>query len=197
MTPSCLRAAVAGAVLLPMLAGCARSGPARYYTLTPLASPAPAASPGPVLRIRRVSVPVHLRQAALVVRESPTRLRYAEFDLWAQPVEDGLPEVLADNLARLTGAQVVADPLSRPSPTPAWEVHVGVRSFEMAADGTAHFAAAWELRAPGGGVAASGTSEAREPVQDGIGGLPQALSRAVLRLSEELAAAWAAAAPAP
>jgi uncharacterized lipoprotein YmbA len=191
MTRFCLYAlpAVLAAILLGS-AGCARSAATRYYTLEPLAEVAPA-SPGgvaEVLGVGRVQVPEYLQQRSLVVRQAPFQLHYCDFDLWALPTADAVAQVLRDNLARLTGAaRVVCQPW-RADDAPRRQVNLEITALEMDEAGRGVVEARWEIRDARGGLLDSGQGAYREPA-GAIPALPAALSRDLLALSRDLAAA--------
>jgi uncharacterized lipoprotein YmbA len=185
------RLAVAAALCaLCLLSGCARSGQTRYYTLVALA---PAASAAPtaerVLGVGPVRVSRHLREGAMVRRTDAYQLRHCDFDLWAEPVEDGVPRVLAANLGQLTGTRRVARYPWRSAETPERQVAIDLEAFELAADGQAELRARWELRDAAGTLLDSGTTTVREPADGRVDALAAALSRALLGLSRDLAAA--------
>ena len=156
--------AVCAAVLL--LAGCMTSAPTRHYTLLALA---PASTPGATtartVGVGPLRLPQHLRQAALVRRVNEYRVTYGDFDLWADPVEDRVLEVLVENLARLTGARRVLPYPWRVGEAPDRQLSLEVTAFELAADGQAELVARWELRDAHGALLESGVTSRREPAQ--------------------------------
>jgi uncharacterized lipoprotein YmbA len=138
-----------------------------------------------------VRLPLRLRQAALVRRSSAYRVAYSDLDTWADPVEELVTGVLVENLARLTGAgRVVCYPW-RAGEIPERQLSLEITAFELAADGQAELAARWEIRDAGGALLEAGKTTRREPADGQIGALAEALSRALLALSRELAAAVA------
>ncbi len=182
-------AAWAAAVLL---VGCMKSAPTRHYTLLPLApAGAPGAPTAPTLGVGPLRLPQHLRQAALVRRVSDYRVTYGDFDLWADPVEDRVLEVVVENLARLTGAGRVLPYPWRVGEAPDRQFALEITAFELATDGQAELVARWQLRDAHGALLESGVTSHREPAAGDIGALAEALSRALLVLSRELAAALA------
>jgi uncharacterized lipoprotein YmbA len=182
--------AVATALLPMILAGCARSGQTRYYTLAALA-PATAApvAAGPSLGLGPVRASRHLRQAAMVQRTTVFQLRLRDFDLWGEPVEEGIGNAVAANLGQLTGAQRIVRYPWRPTEVPDRHVSLQIEAFELAADGQAELRARWEVRDASGTLVAAGTTTVLEPANGRIDELAAALSRALLTLSRELAAA--------
>ena len=58
-----------------------------------------------------LALPRHLDRPQIVSRASTNRLRLAELDQWAAPLQDNMLQVLGDNMGRLTGsARVVLYP---------------------------------------------------------------------------------------
>jgi uncharacterized protein len=171
-----------------LLGGCARSAPTRQYTLLPLAeASAPQASSTLTLGIGPVRLPQHLRQPALVRRHSAYSLTYGDFNVWADPLEELVVEVLAENLTRLHAARRVERYPWRAGETPDRQVSLEITAFELAADGQADLAARWELRDARGALLEAGQTLQREPAGGLIANLPEALSRALLAFSRELA----------
>ena len=182
-------AALAAALLL---AGCMKSAPTRHYTLLALApAPTPGRATEHTLGIGPLRLPQHLRQAALVRRVSAYRVTYGDFDIWADPLEDRLVEVLMENLGRLTGARRVLRYPWRVGEAPDRQISLEITAFELAQDGRAELAARWEIRDAHGTLLEAGETSQREPANGEIGALAEALSRAVLGLSQDLSAAVA------
>ncbi len=96
-----------------LLAGCASSPSARFYTLTPLErqeakySSQEAANPISV-SIAPVEIPDYLDRPQIVTRDGRNELRLAEFDLWAGSLRDNITAVLAENLSTLLGSDRVS-----------------------------------------------------------------------------------------
>ena len=187
------RASIVGVAALGValwLTGCMTSAPTHHYTLTALAPPPP---PGleteRTLGVGPLRLPLHLRQSALVRRTSAYRVTYGDFDLWADPVEDGVTEILMENLARLTGARRVVRHPWRPNEAPDRQLALEITAFELAADGQAELTARWEIRDAHGSLLESGETSRSESAGGQLDALAEALSRALLALSRDLAAA--------
>ena len=180
---------LAGLLAALLAAGCASATATRHNTLVPLA---PAAPPGMTsersLGVGPVRLPPYLRQAALVRRSSAYRVAYSDVDVWADPLEESVTDVVAENLARLTGARRVVRHPWRPSDAPERQIALDIRAFELALDGQAELAVRWELRDAHGALLEAGEATRREPANGRTGDLAEALSRALLALSHDLAA---------
>ena len=81
----------------------------------------------------------------MATRESPHELRFAEFDQWAEPLQDGITSVLAENLSHVLGTDHVAiHPWSRSAPV-AYQVVVRMIHFEGTLDGQIQLTAQWQI----------------------------------------------------
>ena len=139
------------------LAACVHVGqqqkdPWGLFTLSPFPeSPQDGAMRSPRSVQRAISVgPIHLPgyldQDQLVTRISQNRLTLSENDRWAEPLEDNIARVLAQDLAVLLqtdGVNVHPWP-GRQRPT--YQVEIEVLSFETDTAGTAHLVGRWVLR---------------------------------------------------
>lgn len=95
-----------------VLAGCGRSAPVRYYTLSPLpeAPQERAATSGPLQRIVTVGpvgLPAYVNRPQVVRRLSAHELDLLDFHHWAEPLADALERLLVENLAILLAGQGV------------------------------------------------------------------------------------------
>jgi uncharacterized lipoprotein YmbA len=151
----------------PMLLGlacvcamaCVRVGPQpvqpwRLFSLTPLAEPeaeqaASTRSPGPVqgaIGIGRVHLPGYLDQDQIVTRISQNRFTLSDDNRWAEPLEDNMGQVLAQNLSMLLQNDQVSLNNWPGRQRPIYQLEIDVLSFETDTAGTAHLAARWLLR---------------------------------------------------
>lgn len=119
----------------------------RFFTLTAMEGDAAGGSAaGPVYGIGPVRLPAYLDRNELVVRLSPTEIRYADSDRWAEPLRSNVARVLQQNLAALLGnPRVVVFPWPREVPV-AYAVEVGFTRFETDAAGRAELGARWSIR---------------------------------------------------
>jgi len=96
-----------------MLTGCVNLEPApdptRHFRLSSLATgttPAPQKETLAVV-ILPVNVPDYLKRSNIVLRKNQEELVFSEFDRWAEPVENGIARVLAENLTSLFNSRFV------------------------------------------------------------------------------------------
>ena len=98
-------------ILWLALAGCITkpSPPTDFYMLAPLIpsaeeSPAAKEKGQIVIAIMNVLIPTYLDRNQIVTRLNETEYGLAEFDQWAEPINDNLTRVIAQNLSRLLAA---------------------------------------------------------------------------------------------
>ena len=96
-----------------LLADCASSPSARFYTLTPLkqedAKPSSSETATSVsVRIAPVEIPDYLDRPQIATRGGSNELRLAEFDRWAGSLSENIAAVLAENLSTLLGSDRVS-----------------------------------------------------------------------------------------
>ena len=94
------------------LAGCMSvADPTRYYVLSttstrepapPVADSSVAVGVGPVL------IPGYLDRVQIVTRDANDQVTVAMYDRWAEPLESGIAQVLADNLGAHVGSERIA-----------------------------------------------------------------------------------------
>ena len=97
--------------LLIGLGGCATSAPSRFYVLSaipPSTVPEREDRRDLSILLASVTLPGHLERRQMVSRPSPNELEIAEFDRWAEPLEENVLRVLAENLSLLLGTNRVA-----------------------------------------------------------------------------------------
>lgn len=133
------------------LAGCSGSEPANYYLLSNLPAPETpiraTSSDQLAVGVGPVSLPMYLDRPQLVGRASPNRLNLAEFDRWAEPLQDMFSRTLAENLSALIGTDLVYVMPRRHMPELDYQVAVEVFRFDRSADGKVKLLARWTILA--------------------------------------------------
>jgi uncharacterized lipoprotein YmbA len=151
----------------PMLLGlacasamaCVRVGPQpvqpwRLFSLIPLPEPeaeqaTSTRSSGPVqgaIGVGPVHLPGYLDQDQIVTRISQNRLALSDENRWAEPLEDNIGHVLAQNLSMLLqNDQVSLNPWPGRQ-RPIYQLEIDVLSFETDTAGRAQLVARWFLR---------------------------------------------------
>jgi uncharacterized protein len=178
-------AIVLGAVAFA--AGCGSSPPSRFYTLR--ATAPPAASPSTLfVAVGPVTVPAVVDRPEVVVNAGPNELRMDDFNRWASPLQDNVARAVAENLVAILGTpRVILFPQPLAS-DPEYRVVIEVRAFESVLGASASIDAVWSIRRAKDGKTQTGRTSARENVSDGsYEGLAAAHSRALARLSQDIA----------
>jgi uncharacterized lipoprotein YmbA len=194
-----LIACVAGALLLTGCLGPGTTRNTRLFVLNATATPAASSHEPTDLRlgVGRILLPEFLNRPQIVTRPSANKVRMADFSQWAEPLEKGIPRVMSENLARLTGAAQVS---VYPWPTQMeidLMVEIAVIRFEGDADGKVSLVARWRLvRTNGSEVRHLQISKYSDSAADrSIEALVAAMSRTLASLSRDIASAIAIASP--
>jgi uncharacterized lipoprotein YmbA len=180
-------------LLCALLAGCALkpSAPARLYGLTPLV-PAAAMTDAaqPTLVVGPIDLPAYTRRAPLLTLHGSGEYRSSARGRWAEPLEQNVTRVLAENLSRALGSATVSTLGSAP-PGAERQVMVQFSEFVVNDEQEVRLTAYWRvLDAVNRSVRASGKWEQVERVS-GLDDpeIASGMSRALAGLSLELAAA--------
>ena len=189
-----------GILLIVMLAlvqaGCSIGGasrPSEFYVLntepgTPVSGRAAPAGPLTV-GLGPITIPDIFDRPQIVTRPQPNRIDLAEFDRWGGDLNRDLSRVLAQNLmSRLNTDSVLPHPWSS-SDNPDFQVAVQVFRFDGEVGQVARFAGVWRLMdgAKGCELATHRFSFDESPAGSGYPEFVSAMSRAVARLSQEIA----------
>jgi len=187
-----------------LLTGCLGPGTTRstrLFVLNATAEPPVSGVDATDLRlgIGRILLPEFLNRPQIVTRPSENRLRVADFSQWAEPLEKGIPRVLSENLARLTGTDQV---FVYPWPTPVQidlTLEIAVIQFEGEGDGdrAVSLDARWRLVRPDGSEAfpLQGSRYADSAADRSTEALVAAMSRTLASLSHDIASAIARTSP--
>jgi uncharacterized lipoprotein YmbA len=135
-----------------VLLGCGSSPPVRYYTLHDIPSTLPlvaAASQVPV-RVQPVAVASELDRIEIVSRIGPDRLRIADSDLWAAPLEGQIRAILSSDLATRLPPLLIVDPNEPGTSEPRRLLSVAIVEFLGDPSCAVRLRADWNLRSPDG-----------------------------------------------
>lgn len=176
------------ALVAAVAAGCS-TAPARYYSLSSTATadgtPATRAS----VMVGPVTIPASVDQPEFVVQIAPNRVEVNEFNRWVAPLNDAVARAVAGDLVVLLGTPEVAS-AQLANFTPDYRVTIDLQRFDSIQGDAALVEAVWTVRKTAGGETRSGRTVAREPVQgQGFDALAAAHSRAIAKLSVDIAAA--------
>jgi uncharacterized protein len=179
--------AIAAALAIAGLtAGCA-STPASFFTLS--AASAATAKPDPssklVIVVGPVSIPAIVDMPQIVVRKGANQVSPDQFNLWASPLRNNIAQVVCGNLAVLLGTPNVSAVLTLDAD---YRVAIDVQTFESAPGDAATLSAMWSVRRVSDGKTVTGRTNVREATaQMGYAALAAAHSRALSRLSQDIA----------
>jgi len=180
------------ALVATLVAGCATTTPTRFYTLSATAAAEPAALPPTSFSVGvgPVRMPEVLDRPQMVLRAGANRVTIDEFNCWASPLPTNAARVVAENLVRLLGTPRVTLYPQGPTLNPDYRVEIDFLRFESAPGEAATIEALWTARRTSDGRARTARTELREvPSEAGIDGVVAAHSRALGRLSEDVAGA--------
>jgi len=169
--------------------GCTASAPAQFYNLDSTAKPDGAPAARAAVMVGPVSIPASVDQPEFVVQVAPNRVEVEEFNRWVAPLNDSIARAVAGDLTVLLGTPDVATaPLANFNPS--YWVTIDVQRFDSIRGQEALLEAVWTVRRTTGGETRSGRTLARETVQgDGFDALAAAHSRALAKMSGDIAAA--------
>ncbi len=179
---------VATAALLTALGACA-SKPERFYTLQPVARR--TETPLDVsVAVGPVAIPAEVDTPSIMLSVGPSEVQPDDVAHWASPLQNAIALAVEGDLSALLGTRRVtlsADPWTQ---RPEYRVGIEVERFESAPGDAATLDAVWTIRGPHDTVLREGRTTAREATRGrGIGDLAAAHSRALARLSADVAAA--------
>ncbi len=145
-----------GAALLAVaVAGCTllspRHDPSRFYTLAAHAprAAAPAATAhdsDPSILVGPVTFPAYLDRNEVAIRVSPSELRYALAERWAEPLVQNFTRVLVEDLGAALGSDRVAGLTANAGLIADFAIEIVVVRFEAGDDGSAQLTARWAVR---------------------------------------------------
>jgi uncharacterized protein len=137
-------------LLLIMIVGCASSPPSRFYLLSPISNESSGSQHSNdaecvSIAIGYVRLPEYTNRPQIVTFTSQNELTRAQFDLWAEPLQDTFARVIAENLTQLLCTKRVYLPWMR-SIKPDYLVEVEVMGLNGNLGATAFLQVEWTLR---------------------------------------------------
>jgi uncharacterized lipoprotein YmbA len=142
--PRCL----ALAALAALAAGCTILAPAqdpsRFFVLA-AAGGAASGQSDLALGVGPVHLASYLAVPEIQVRASATEVRRGGVDRWAEPLEEGIARVLAQDLSAILGTREVVLFPWYAEQRPACQVQLSVRRFELEPDGSGLLEARYEV----------------------------------------------------
>lgn len=154
------------AVLL-LAAACGSTPPTRWFVLVPTAPvPGTLARPDLSVEVEPVVLPASLQRPQLVTRIGQHELHLADFERWAEPLEDNIGAVLAEDLGRLLGTERVWSGAGRPAGQTTWRVAVEVLRLDGEPGDELVLVARWMLSDGDGTTRSTGRTRHAEPLAD-------------------------------
>jgi hypothetical protein len=178
---------------LMLLAGCAGNTPSRYYNLSPLTDENRVTQEESCVSVGMgpIKLPEYVNRLQIVTRTAPNELLLSYFDLWAEPLADSVPRVLAENISRLICTREVALFPWKPSRVPDYRIEVELLQMDGTLGATVFLEAWWTVFSGGEKKArVIKRSSYSEPViGKGYDTLVQAHSHLLAALSRDIAGA--------
>jgi hypothetical protein len=133
-------------------------------------------------------VPAAVDRPEMVVSIGANQVRLEEFNRWVSPLKDEISRVVAENLVAMLGTGKVTQSLQVLSGDAAYRASIEVQRFESAQGESARLDAVWTVSRNKDDNSMTGRTSVQEKVQqEGYEGLAAAHSRAIARLSRDIA----------
>ena len=163
--------------------------PSRFYVLSALGAGA-AAESDLALGVGPVRLPGYLAVSEIQVRASATELRRSSVDRWAEPLEEGIARVLAQNLSAELGTRDVVLFPWYAGESPRYQVQLSVRRFELDPDGSGVLEARYEVSELAGkrSPVIRDVELRQAPASGGVAASVAALSETLAELARRVAA---------
>lgn len=159
-----------------------------FYTLRATATPTTIAS-NLSIAVGPVSVPAVVDRPEIVVSTGPNEVWPDDFNRWASPLQDNLSGAVAENLVAILGTSRVSLFPQTSSSGADYRVAIEVRRFESTPGKTAILDASWIVRRKDGNIQTGRTDVTEEVHGNNYDALAAAHSRAVTKLSQDIAQA--------
>lgn len=185
-------------VILPMLlflSACigGTTPPSRYYLLSPdpdMARDNAVPAPRQIsLAIGPVVIPPHLKRLQIVTKKTRHQLNLAEFDLWAEPLDQNMSRILVENLSTLLGTDEIFKFEEQRGTPVDYAIAVDVEKMEAILGEQAELVVRWTVvKSKGRQHVFTRRSRYSAPLQgSGFEEIAAAMSRNVGELSVEIA----------
>ena len=175
-----------------VLAGCATSPPARYYTLAPLQPPAVKAVSVPTFTVAvgPVIIPDLLQRPQIATRTNDQQISFSDFHRWAGALADETKRVLVVNLNGLLAGMRAAVSTDDMAIDPDFRVVVNINRFDGLPGSSVWLNAVWTIKEQKGKMAIAVNQSVIEEQVSGLEylDLVSAQSRAIGQLSRAIAA---------
>lgn len=130
--------------------GCGRSQPAQFYVLTSTIQEEASGSQAQDLAdvtigIGPVEIADYMLRPQILTQERSGKLEYAEFDRWAEPLDDNFARVIAQNLSLLIPTEKIFIFPFRGSAQVKYQVVFEVLNFSKGTDGQVSLIVLWSI----------------------------------------------------
>ena len=139
-------------VLLCLWAGCAvkPSAPTQFYLLSPIEGSDIKLKFAErdqylIVGIGPIELPAYLDRPQFIIREGENRFHLAEFDRWAEPLQNNFERVLLENFNMLLNNEPVAVVRWGGSLSIDYQVQITVLRFESDSEGQVSLDAGWAI----------------------------------------------------
>jgi uncharacterized lipoprotein YmbA len=135
-----------------------------------------------------VTIPAVIDRPQIVVSSGPNQVQLDEFNRWASPLQSNISQVVADNLASILGTARISMFPQTMSAAADYRVAIHVQTFDSAPGNAATLDAVWTVSRAKDGKTQTGRTALREASPSGgYDGVAAAHSRALARLSRDIA----------
>jgi uncharacterized lipoprotein YmbA len=178
------------ALVATLAAACGVSATAHFYTLSSTAASDGAPAASYAIAVGPVTIPGYADRPQFVLQAGPNRVELKEFERWATPLDEAIARVVAGDLATLLGTTDVATVPLPAGFVPAYQAAIDVQRFESTPGQGVLLEAVWVARRAVGGEPRMGHTVASESAAgEGFETLAAAHSRALAKVSSDIAAA--------
>lgn len=172
-----------------VLTGCATSPSARLYVIEPMVvSDHESIESDLIIVVGPVSLTEQLNRKEILTRDHRYRATVAEFDRWAEPLDDNIAAVIAENLSALVPTDLVmAYPWEHSGPVD-YTVRVQIHRFGKAPGGEVVLNTSWTIVDSDNALIKLKRDSYIEPlVGNDVVATVAAMSRSLERLSRDMA----------
>jgi uncharacterized lipoprotein YmbA len=137
-------------LFLVILTGCGSSAPTRFYLLNSLSGPETGqlvsdSKDSMVIGIGPVTIPEYLDRFQIVTRTSNNKINLAEFDQWAEPMNENVSRVLVENLSQMLSTNNVSLFPSKVSDNLDYQIQIEIVDFEGKFGDKASLSVRWSI----------------------------------------------------
>lgn len=176
--------------LIISLAACSKTPAPRFYTLSPLAEVQRDALGDSkiIIGIARVEVSPYLDRSEIITRSSATQIQLAQYDRWAEPLEDIVAMTVSENISRLQPSlQTITHPW--PEADVDYMLAIKIKRLDSDTTGNIRLDASWGIidQKERSMIAIHESSIRRTGTSADYDSITTQMSQALLELSEEIA----------